>query len=133
MIEKLFTAARSIMPPDYDADGRMLQRWRKNVFWTLLILMLALAFHLAAAKGLLEPIGVSGVAQASEVRQNGKTARAILRRLALPEIRRKVRQRCEATTAADRERINRELDRILEQFQNDTGQPFGDLPTCGEV
>ncbi len=132
-IDKIVAAARGITPHEHDAPPEEQRRWRFNVFWALLLIMVLLGFHLAAAGGALEFAGISAVANASEVRQNGKTARAILRRLALPEIRAKIRQRCRAETAADRERINRDLDRILEQFKTDTGSDFGALPTCSEV
>ena len=128
--DRIVEAARGIMPPDKDEDPRP---WRVNVFWSLLVIIVVLTFHLASASGYLERIGISGVANATEVQQNGKTARAILRRMALPEIRAKVRERCHAESAADRERINRDLDRILEQFKTDTGEDFGDLPTCADV
>lgn len=131
--DRLVQAARGIMPPDKDDDPEHVRCWRVNVFWSLLIIMVVLGFHLSATSGMLEPLGISGVANASEVQQNGKTARAILRRMALPEIRAKVRERCHADTAPKRESINRDLDRILEQFKTDTGEDFGDLPTCAEV
>lgn len=122
------------MPPEKDEDPRL---WRINVFFSLLIIGSVLAFHIASSSGLLSVIGISGVANASEVQQNGKTARAILKRMALPEIRAKVSARCKAQTAPDREqrieRINRDLDRIIEQFKTDTGEDFGKLPTCAEV
>ncbi len=118
------------MPPDKDEDPRA---WRVNVFFSLLVIGSVLGFHIAASSGALGVIGISGVANASEVQQNGKVGRAILRRLALPEIRAKVSLRCKATTAADRERINRDIDRILEQFKTDTGEDFGGLPNCSEV
>ena len=35
--------------------------------------------------------------------------------------------------AQERERMNRDLDRIVEQFKTNTGENFGDLPTCAEV
>lgn len=118
------------MPPDKDQDPRT---WRVNVFLSLLVIFLVLGFHIASSSGWLGVIGISGVANAAEVQQNGKTARAILRRLALPEIRAKVSARCQAQTAQDKERINRDLDRILEQFKTDTGEDFGPVPTCSEV
>ncbi len=129
-LDRVMAAARGILPPDKDEDPRC---WRINVFWGLLITMVVLAFHVASAGGYLEQIGISGVANASEVQQNGKTSRAILRRMALPEIRAKVRARCQAQTALERERINRDIDRILDQFKTDTGEDFGILPTCAEV
>ena len=129
-IERVLKAARGIIPPEADEDPRP---WRINVFLSLLVIALVLGFHIASSGGWLSGIGISGVANATEVKQNGKTARAILRRLALPEIRAKVRERCHAETALERETINRDLDRILEQFKTDTGEDFGDLPTCAEV
>lgn len=133
MIDRIVNAARAITPPEHDADPKEHRAWRLNVFWTLLALILVTSFHLAAAGGWLETVGISGVANASEVKQNGKTSRAILRRLALPEIRAKVRHRCRAETDVDRDRIARDLDRLLEQFKTDTGEDFGKLPTCADV
>ncbi len=129
-LERIAAAARGLVPPGPDEDPH---QWRISVFFSLVIIGSVLAFHIAASGGWLSPMGISGVANASEVKQNGKISRAILRRLATPEIRSKVWQRCNAETAEDRERINRDLDRILEQFETDTGEAFGELPACSEV
>ena len=129
-LARVVSAARGLVPPGPDEDPHA---WRVNVFLSLLVIGLVLAFHIAASGGWLTAIGVSGVANASEVQQNGKTARAILRRLALPEIRAKILERCHAETAEDREIINRDIDRIIEQFKTDTGEDFGKLPSCAEV
>ncbi len=129
-LDRIVAAARGLVPPRKDEDPH---QWRINVFLSLLVIGAVLAFHIAAVSGLLEPIGVSGVAYAGEVERNGKTARAILRRMALPEIRAKVRLLCLAETAQEKERINRDLDRILEQFETDTGEAFSELPTCAQV
>ncbi len=130
MISKIVAAARGITPPSHDEDPTA---WRMNVFWSLLIIGGLLLAHLAAVHGYLEGLGISRVANASEVALLDARSKAILKAIASPQIRAKVRERCDATTPAAKERVNVELDRLKREYLLAAGEPFAPMPTCGEV
>ena len=129
-IDRIAAAARGIVPPNHDEDPRA---WRLNVFWSLLIIGGLLIGHLAAVHGYLEGMGISRTANASELALLDVRSKSILRAIYSPQIRAKVRQRCDADTPAGRERVNVELHRLLDAFELAAGEEFKPMPTCGEV
>ncbi len=130
ILDPIVAAARGITPPQ---DGDDPRAWRLNVFWSLLIIGLLLFAHLAAAYGLLERFGVSGVASAAQVQTLEKGNKAILYAIYAPQFRAKIRERCDATTHVERERINVELDRMKAVYKEAAGEEFSPMPTCDQV
>ncbi len=130
MIQKIIDAAKAITPPTDDKDS---QAWRWNVFWMLLILSITLGSHLGAAHGLLQPLGIQPFASAEEIKIIDERSKAILRAIYSPQIRAKVRKRCDTNAAGEREQINKELDRILAEYKAAAGEPFRPIPHCSEV
>ena len=129
-IDRIADDDRGIVPPGHDEDPRA---WRLNVFWSLLIIGGLLIGHLAAVHGYLEGLGISRTANASEVALLDTRSKAILKAIYSPQIRAKVRERCDADTPAGRERVNVELDRLKNEFEMAAGEPFLPMPTCSEV
>lgn len=121
---------RGLVPPDKDQDPRC---WRINVFWALLILIVVLTFHLASANGYLGRLGIPAVANADELQKVDDGNKAILKAIYSPQIRAKIRERCDTGDAAARERINKELDRLLNEYKLGAGKDFQPMPTCAEV
>lgn len=129
-IDRIAAAARGIVPPGHDEDPRA---WRLNVFWSLLIIGALLIGHLAAVHGYLEGLGISRTANASELALLDVRSKSILKAIYSPQIRAKVRERCDAETPTAVERVNVELDRLKNEFEAAAGEPFKPMPTCGEV
>ena len=121
---------RSLLPPDKDEDPRP---WRRSVFWALLLIIAVLTFHLASVKGYLSSIGISPVASAAEVHIIDQRSKAILYAIYSPQVRAKIRQRCDTNDREEREQINTELDRLLKEYRDAAGERFDPMPTCGQV
>lgn len=122
--------------------------WRQSVFTALSLLLLYSACHALWSLGLMASYGYAGpvtetqvdskIAAAikplqDKVNSTDQTSKAILRALYLPQVRAKVRERCDTTDAQKRANINRELDRIREEYKNLSGHEFGPDPRCDEV
>ncbi len=127
---KLFDFAKGLTPP---ADGEDCRPWRVNVFWTLMILLVLVTGHIMSVHGYLSPIGISGHAQASELAVIADRGKSILYAIYSPQIRAKVRERCDASTPAEREEVNVELDRLMKEFKQAAREEFRPMPSCGEV
>lgn len=122
--------------------------WRQSVFTTLSLLLVYSACHALWSFGLMTSYGYAGpiteeqvddkIAAAvkplqDKVNSTDQTSKAILKALYLPQVRAKVRERCDTTDAQKRANINRELDRIREEYKNLAGHEFGPNPRCDEV
>ena len=130
MIKEIKDGIRSLVPP---ANGEDPRPWRINVFVTLLVLIAVLAFHLASVNGYLSGLGIPAVAKADELEKVTEGNHAILKAIYSPQIRAKIRARCDTSDADTRERINKELDRLLNEYKLGAGKDFTPMPTCTEV
>lgn len=124
------SALNLLTPPGEDQDATT---WRWAVFVSIIVLACVIGVHLAAANGMLARFGISGIAYASDVDSINQRSVSILYAIYSPQVRAKVRQRCDTNDAAARERINTELSRILREYEHAAGQPFGVMPRCDEV
>ena len=129
-LERVVAAARGLIPPAKDEDPRP---WRINVFLSLLVIGLVLGFHIASSSGWLSGIGISAVANASELRAVDERTKAILKAIYSPQVRAKIRARCDTNDATEKERINTELDRLLNEYKAGAGEAYRPMPTCAEV
>lgn len=130
MLDTGFSWLKFLWPPTKDEDPTV---WRRGVFLMLSGTILILALHLMAAKGILEPLGVSAIATKAEVVQVVEKQNAILYAIYAPQVRAKIRERCEADTAQEREKVNQELDRLLRDYKEAAGEKFTPIPSCDEV
>lgn len=130
MIDKIPGAMRALLPPAKDADPTS---WRVTVFVSIVVLGFMVVTHQLASYGYLESIGISRVANASELNQVDERTKAILRAIYSPQVRGKVRERCDTNDPREREKINKELDRILNEYKDGSGEDFRPIPKCGEV
>lgn len=153
MIDWISRIFSCISPPQNGTDP---YSWRLAVFWTLLLLLVVCVGGMFVMHGALAYVGVdTRIAWTSEVdgkimravepmqkqmgtmqKQMGKmeaTGKSILRALYLPQIRQKVRERCDTLDPYQRSRINIELDRIHAEYRTLAGEPFGENPDCSEV
>ena len=129
-IGRAAAAARAILPPNGDEDPRP---WRINVFFSLLCIWSILGFHIASTSGWLIALGISGVANAGELAAVDTRTKAILYAIYSPQVRAKVRARCDTTDAAEVEKINTELDRLLNAYKAGADEDYKPIPTCAEV
>ena len=104
-----------------------------NVFWALLTVIVVLVFHLAAIGGYLEGLGISRVASAAELMVIDERGKSILYAIYSPQVRAKVRERCDTNDRHERETINKELDRLLKEYLLAAGKRFDPMPTCDAV
>jgi len=135
-----------LLPPRRGADP---YKWRMAVLVTLATLVLVVGASLLVMHGGLAWAGSDNrVAWTAEVdskivtaiapiqaqlQRTEHTGNAILRALYLPQVRDKVRQRCDEDSASDRARINVELDRIRAEYATLAGTSLGVEPRCDEV
>lgn len=131
MIDQIISHLRSLVPPSSNGDKR-LRAWRINVCLSLFVIGTVLAFHIAASKGALAYMGIPAVSRADELQQVNQTVRAILKAIYLPQIRAKIRQRCDTPYPQDREKLNREIDYLLAEYKRGNGTEFL-TPGCDEV
>jgi len=130
MSNGFFEFVRSLVPPDKDEDPRP---WRRSVFWALLSIIVVLTFHLVSVKGYLSSIGISPVASAAEVQIIDQRSKSILYAIYSPQVRAKIRERCDTQDRHEREVINMELDRLLKEYRDAAGERFDPMPTCAQV
>jgi len=130
LIETGAAIARALGIPAKNEDP---QPWRLKMFLAVMALSILFGLHFAAAKGFLGFIGIDGVAYAGEMRNVQDTHKAILRAIYAPQIRLHIRERCETTVANEREKINKDLDRLLAEYREATGEAFKPIPRCDEV
>ncbi len=130
MMQEIKDGIRALVPPANGADPRA---WRLNVFLALVMIITVLAFHLLSTSGTLGFMGIEGVARAGEVQIIDARSKAILKAIYSPQIRAKIRERCDTNDAHLRERINTELDRLLGEYRSAAGEPFGVMPNCSQV
>ena len=131
MIDQIISHVRSLVPPSANGDKR-LRAWRINVCLSLFVIGAVLAFHIAASKGALAYMGIPAVSRADELQQVNQTVRVILKAIYLPQISAKIRARCDTPYPADREKLNREIDYLLAEYQSGHGEEFR-TPGCDEV
>ena len=129
-VGKFLEHMKGLTPPGDNEDPRP---WRLNVFWSILVIGTLLTGHLLAVHGYLESLGISATANASELNTLNVRSKAILYAIYSPQIRAKVRERCDAESATATERVNVELDRLKNEFKAAAGEKFTPLPTCAEV
>lgn len=125
--------AKWFMPPTLEGEDEGLRNWRWKVFILHIVLFALISVHLSAAKGFLAPVGIHGVASTQDVEDLKKSNESILYGIYAPQIRAKIRERCSTNSAAEREEINKELDRILRDYREATGKSFSPMPSCDEV
>ena len=154
MIAQLLNAiddiVSSLRPPK---PGDDVEAWRRSVFGALVLILVYSAFHAIWALGWMATIGYAGpYADIEQIRKDVDrkietaikplqekidstytTSNAILRALYLPQIRAKVRERCDTAEADKRAAINQELDRIKEEYKHFAGAEFGPDPRCDQV
>ena len=131
LVNTIYKFFSSLWPPGRDEDPTP---WRKVVFFSLALGTLVVYGHIAASGGYLEDyVGIKGYASSEQVEVVSNQTHAILYAIYAPQIREKVRARCEVHLASEREKINRELDRILQDYEEATGSRFSPMPNCGEV
>ena len=142
------TTVKILRPPKPGEDPTI---WQWGIAGFMAAILAVLVVHLMLAKGInvgFAGLHVAPVARADEVdakiaaavnplkEQMGdidKRTIAILRLQYDPLIRAKVHQRCMTTERRDREDINQQIDRILADYLDATGERYGPLPTCDEV
>jgi len=126
-LKSLFSA---LWPPGHEEDPT---QWRRLVFVTLTTMVFVMGLHLAAAKGFLEPYGLSGFASTAQVKEVENKTDSILYAIYAPQIRATIRERCDTSDPREREQINKRLDRILREYEAATGERFQPIPRCDEV
>lgn len=125
----LFKAFKSIWPPEKEEDN---YAWRRAMFLTTSTIGVVLTFHILSSLSFLQPFGIYGFATTQSVKEVESSVHAVLYAVYAPQIRSKVRERCEATSADEREEVNKDLDRLLRDYEQATKKEF-DLPRCEEV
>lgn len=139
---------RCLLPPPRNGDDPY--PWRQMVGLTLAALVLCCFAMYALAFGTLERLFgfPARLAWAHEVDDRIEktilpierkldavqaTNHAILRAIYIPQIRARVRERCDIPDRAQRDRINAELDRIRNEYRLLSGERLNVSPTCEEV
>ena len=122
--------ASALWPPK---EGEDATNWRWGVFGAIMLVTLVLTVHIVSVKGYLSVFGISGVAYASDVEEINMKTSAILYGLYAPQVRAKVRERCDTEDAVEREKINQVIDSIKREYRRLSGVEFYPMPTCGEV
>lgn len=149
LLKYFMIGIKALTPPKH-VEGRDIRdtHWRWAVFVMIVFTAFILSLHIAMVKGFFEPFGYSAVAYSAEVRvmldeelkpvreqldASDRKSNSILFAIYAPQIRQKVRERCDTTSADLREKINRELNFILREYEELAGKPFLPMPRCGEV
>lgn len=114
-------------------EDKRVRAWRWSVVVSILLIIVIGSLHLGSVSGAFESVGIHGLANTAEVKQNKEIGLAILRRLFSEDVRRKVRERCRADNDEDREKANIDLQNLLRQFELEAGEEYGDLPGCEDV
>lgn len=137
--------AKQLRPPDHGTDPH---HWRWVVFWCLVLIIPLTLTHIATATFGAEWFGIARYARADEVDEKiakaitpietkisgtQRTMDSILKAIYLPQVRQKVRERCDTKDARERQKINVELDRIKTEYRTLSGNDFGTVPSCNEV
>lgn len=130
-------AVQGLWPPK---DGEDPEPWRRNVFLMIIGIAAVLSYHLLAAGGWLSFLGVDDVASSGQVeivkeqiKEVDEKTNSVLYAIYAPQIRAKVRERCLTEDGGERERINKEIDRIKKEYKDATGADFEPMPGCDEV
>lgn len=156
----IFQCLKYLSPPRNGDDPYC---WRLSVFWALLIIAIICVGGMLAMHGALAWVGIdTRVAWTNELNERiesslapmqqqmdglknqiteiQSTSSAILRAQYLPQIREKVRQRCDTRLienprlqAIERSKINRDIDRIRAEYKILADEPLDHYPTCDEV
>lgn len=130
-----------IRPPE-DADWKHVNRWRWNVTLTLLAIVIAVALlsrtvafagdvdkKISAA---IEPIAKEQRAQGEKI---DKVTRLLTEQLAATvaaQIRLTISKRCKTQGFVEREELNRERDRLQQQYREYKGELYSE-PQCGDL
>ncbi len=130
MMQEIKDGIRALVPPANGVDPRA---WRLNVFLAIVMIITVLGFHILSSSGTLGFMGIQGVARADDVRRIDDRGKSILFAIYAPQIRAKIRARCDTNDAHLRERINTELDRLLKEYKAAAGEAFGPMPNCSQV
>ena len=152
MINIIRSILRALYPPQRDDDP---YPWRVGVFLWLVVLLILAGGGIAADLGGLSRFGLHSVVRANEVDAKisnavgsmeqkideigrkadnaDRTSQSILKALYLPQIRAKIRERCDTSDGMERAVINKELDRINDEYTRLSGESLGIAPRCDEV
>lgn len=132
-----------IIPPD---DEKKVYQWRRRMAAIIGILLIVMIGVLVVMIGALQRMG--GPAMATEESVTAQLTPVltklvnidvrtvdILRQLYRPQMRSKVRERCDTKDQAVRERINFEIDLLQKAFKKAAGESVDPLvePTCDKV